>query len=102
MNVEFWGVGSTASSTLPMTYAHICSHLLSDWVPSLPVNVRSSFVGWPPFLIDVVQYWNGDFLTLRPEAGRSERQWKGFLSWMLGVAGRDTCWRLKGIVGLPR
>ena len=28
-----------------------------------------------------------DFLTLRPEAGRSEHQWKGVLSWMLGVAG---------------
>ncbi len=26
-------------------------------------------------------------MTLRPEVGRSERQWKGVLSWMLGVAG---------------
>lgn len=87
MNVEFWGVGCTGSTNLPMTHAHICSHLLSDWVPSLPLNVSSSFIGWPPFLIDVVQYGGADVSALRLEAGRSERQWKGFLSWMLGVAG---------------
>ena len=28
-----------------------------------------------------------DLLAVRAEAARSERQWKSFLSWMLGVAG---------------
>lgn len=87
MFVEFWGVGETAVSALPMTRAHICSHLLADWVPSFPASVSSSFVGWPQFLIEDVSSNGQDFLALRSEAGRSERQWKGVLSWMIGVAG---------------
>src|SRR5208283_3622082 len=87
MAVEFWGVGKAASEALPMTVNHISAHLLADWVPSLPVNVSSSFVGWPPFLIKLVQDKKESYLTLQSEAGHSERQWKGFLSWMLGVAG---------------
>jgi hypothetical protein len=87
MNVDFWAVGRAARSTLPMTNADICSHLLSDWMPSLPTSVSSSFVGWPPFLIDVLWYRSEKLLALRAEVGRTERQWKGFLSWMLGVAG---------------
>src|SRR5437773_2204350 len=87
MLVDFWGVGMTTPSTLPMTTSSISSHLLADWVPSLPSSVSSSFVGWPPFLIEVVPIGGGNFLALRAEAGRSERQWKGVLSWMLGIAG---------------
>jgi hypothetical protein len=68
-----------------MTTDDICGHLMADWVPSLPVAVGSSFVGWPPFLIEPLE--ESELLALRTEAGRSERQWKGVLSWMLGVAG---------------
>jgi hypothetical protein len=85
--VEFWGVGAATASILPMTTDDICGHLIADWVPSLPVAVGSSFVGWPPFLIELLNRSGNDLLALRTEAGRSERQWKSVLSWMLGVAG---------------
>jgi hypothetical protein len=87
MFVEFWGVGMTAASPLPMTTYDISSHLMVDWVPSLPVTVSSSFMGWPPFLIKFVRFNGSDLLTVGPQAGCSERQWRGILSWMLGVAG---------------
>lgn len=85
--VEFWDVGKTASAMLPMTTRDICSHLLADWVPSLPAAVSSSFIGWPPFLLGVANFNGNKILALREDAGRTERQWKSVLSWMLGVAG---------------
>jgi hypothetical protein len=70
-----------------MNAGDVSKHLLADWIPSLPVNVSSSFIGWPPYLLKAVPFKGYDALSLGQEAGRSERQWKGFLSWMLGVAG---------------
>ena len=70
-----------------MTAAIISGHLVTDWVPSLPAETGASFIGWPSFLLETVKVDSRDVLALRVEAGRSERQWKSFLSWMLGVAG---------------
>ena len=70
-----------------MTVGDISSHLLADWVPSLPAAIGSSFIGWPPFLFELTKHRNNDVLAIRPEVGRSERQWKSVLSWMVGVAG---------------
>ncbi len=70
-----------------MTAASISGHLVADWVPSLPAETGASFIGWPSFLLESVRVGRRDTLALCAEAGRSERQWKSFLSWMLGVAG---------------
>ena len=70
-----------------MTIGEVSGHLLADWIPSLPVAVGPSFMGWPPFLLDAARINGQDLMVVRAEAGRSERQWKSFLSWMLGVAG---------------
>jgi hypothetical protein len=70
-----------------MTTSEVSGHLLADWVPSLPVAVGPSFIGWPPYLLDAANINGKDLILVRAEAGRSERQWKSFLSWMLGVAG---------------
>ena len=72
---------------LPLEVDDVSGHLLADWVPSLPPSVGSSFMGWPPFLLESTMLRGSEILALRPETRRSERQWKGVLSWMLGVAG---------------
>lgn len=87
MFMEYWGVGATTKSTLPMTVDNVSSHLIADWIPALPAAIGSSFIGWPPYLIEVIKFEGRDLLTLRRETGRTERQWKGVLSWMLGIAG---------------
>ncbi len=87
MIVESWAVGAASSVHLPMTTGDISGHLLADWIPSFPMALSSSFIGWPSFLIETVSVQKHDFLTLAPATGTSERQWKGVLSWMLGVAG---------------
>jgi hypothetical protein len=48
--------------------------------------VSSSFIGWPHYLLERANLKGKEVLALRAEAGRSERQWKSVLSWMLGVA----------------
>jgi hypothetical protein len=87
MFVEFWGVGQTRPTLLPMTTFDIAGHLVADWVPSLPPSVGSSFIGWPEFLIEQIPFNGRSVLALRSKAGRSERQWKAVLSWMQGVTG---------------
>jgi hypothetical protein len=85
--VHYWPVGSSVVGTLPMSVRDISSHLVANWIPSLPAAVASSFIGWPPFLIEVVRFNGIDILVLSAYGRRCERQWKSVLSWMLGVAG---------------
>lgn len=87
MKVQFWGVGASQVTAMAMTAGDISGHLLADWIPSFPLAISSSFVGWPSFLIDTVPVQSQTFLTLASITTGSERQWKGVLSWMLGVAG---------------
>jgi hypothetical protein len=87
VNVEYWKVSSATSVPLPLSTSEVSSHLLHDWIPSLPAAVGSAFMGWPPFLLEPHLVKSTQMLSLRAVAGRSERQWKGVLSWMLGVAG---------------
>lgn len=97
MFVQFWDAGSAASARLAMTVRDISRHLAADWVPTLPPADGTAFMGWPPFLIeDVPARGSTRFLALRDRAARSERQWKGVLSWMLGVAGARHFLRWEG------
>ncbi len=87
MHVQYWGIGARNPNPLLMSPNNISTYLLQDWVPSLPASISSSFMGWPLSLIEFISHNSVDYLTLRPELQESERQWKAFLSWMLGVAG---------------
>jgi hypothetical protein len=86
-SLEFWPVGAGSSSYLRFERADISAHLVADWIPSMPATSASAFMGWPDFLIHTVPSNKRLLLALNVRAGRSERQWKGVLSWMLGVAG---------------
>lgn len=87
MFVQYWPVGTTSAESLPMTTGDVSGHLLADWIPSFPAALGASFLGWPQFLITTVTQRSKLFLTLASVTGSTERQWKGVLSWMLGVAG---------------
>ena len=88
-SVEYWPVGQSTASWLPFEPADVSRHLLLDWAPSLPVSLGSSFMGWPAQLLEVVIVPRSGInaLAVSEVAGRSERQWKSVLSWMLGIAG---------------
>jgi hypothetical protein len=87
MIVEFWNVGATTASSLPLTVQNVSSHILADWLPALPISLSPTLIGWPPFLIQLARTPLGNCLALQKKAARTEKQWKGFVSWMLGVAG---------------
>jgi hypothetical protein len=85
--VEFWGVGAATPTPLPFTVENVSTHLLADWLPTLPTSLSPALIGWPPFLIETVRISIGDCLALQERVAQSEKQWKGVVSWMLGVAG---------------
>lgn len=93
--VEYWKVGASSSSLLPMDANDVSKHLTEDWMPSLPVAIKDSFLGWPSHLLQLVPPGN-NALAISDLAGRAERQWKGFMSWMLGVAGTRQVLRREG------
>lgn len=84
--VDLWSVGAPSSSRCDFTTQDISAHLVADWCPWLPVATGSSFIGWPQYLLNTPEAL-ATRLSLLVQAKGSERQWKSFLSWMLGVAG---------------
>ena len=99
MFVDYWAVGSTEVLPLAMTTADVSKHLAADWVPSVAPNVKALFVGWPPYLLQLASSSGVQRLCLDTATGRTERQWKGVLSWMLGIAGTRHVLQSKGIAG---
>jgi hypothetical protein len=82
-HVQYRGVGESSDSAVPMTTADMSSRLLEDWTPWLLLADGSKLLGWPQQLVRVDA--SGSH-TLDARAAHSERQWKGVVSWMLGVA----------------
>lgn len=85
--VHYWPVGTVNDIRLPLTRAQICRDLLADWLPTLPFSASRSVLGWPYYLITAETGVTFPYLYLERVAGWSDRQWKGVLSWMLGIAG---------------
>jgi hypothetical protein len=87
MHVHYWAVGQRTPAPLSLTLDSISGYLVEDWIPSIVPPPGSTFIGWPTSLIrsedvDGTEHW-----SLDPVLGRTERQWKSVISWMLGVAG---------------
>ncbi len=81
---QYWAVGQSASSPLALTTSELAGYLVSDWVSNLPSVTATDLMGWPQYLLTVTK--STTELCLVPELRNCERQWKGFVSWMLGVA----------------
>ncbi len=87
--VRFWDVGAAAEASLPMTATDMQAHLVADWLPGLAPLAGAPLVSWPARLTLPYHHQptNQDFLPMRRRAAWSDRQWNGFLSWMVGVCG---------------
>jgi hypothetical protein len=81
--VRLWKVGGNYWDNLALTPLKVSAHLLSDWLPGVPAGQGAAFMGWPSRLLS--SEWGQ--LCLSDLVERTERQWKGMISWMLGVAG---------------
>ncbi len=81
--VQVWKVGRSYWDNLALTPQEVSAHLLSDWLPGVPAGQGVAFMGWPNRLLS--SKWGQ--LCLSDLVARTERQWKGMISWMLGVAG---------------
>jgi hypothetical protein len=87
MHVHYWAVGQTSPAPLSLPIDFISGYLAEDWLPSIVPPPGSTFMGWPASLIQPVAVGGTPYWSLDAVLGRTERQWKGVISWMLGVAG---------------
>jgi hypothetical protein len=78
-----WKVGEHFPSLLSLTPQEVSAHLLNDWLPAVPAGQGVAFMGWPDRLL-INEYGR---LNLSELVARTERQWKGVISWLLGIAG---------------
>lgn len=90
MNVLYWPVNTTKSQVLKITQGDISRHLLTDWMPMRPSGVSAAVFGWPQEILESHPFNGSPQYTgwmMAAAAAGMERQWKGVVSWMLGVAG---------------
>jgi hypothetical protein len=89
---RYWPVGATTETTIPFTPKAMSDHLMQDWIPKVPSLGGHLLMGWPSILTEPYTAIGTDYLALKDSARETERQWKGFMSWMLGVCGaRQVC-----------
>jgi hypothetical protein len=87
MYIQFLDVGSKEMELLPCTRENLASELTHDLLPTFAVSSPIAYLGWPIQLLEVNRFGNTECLSVHPILENSDRQWKGFVSWMLGVAG---------------
>lgn len=87
MHVDYWMVGSDKPQLLSLTPREISKHLVQDWLPGTPLSLGTALFGWPAHITENVTKDGHQHLTLSSLLATSDRQWKGVISWMLGVAG---------------
>ena len=88
--VPYWPVGTTTEESLPLSMADIARYLLEDWFPSVPVPVSQAWqMSWAEMLIESTtsESLPNPQWSMAAHTTGMERQWKGFVSWMLGVVG---------------
>jgi hypothetical protein len=83
---RYWASNSTKETTIEFTHELISRFLVFDWLPHLPSIKASDFMGWPALLTESYDDGERKYLGLQSRLDASERQWGGFLSWMIGVA----------------
>ena len=86
MHVRYLGVNKTKAFSLPCSREMLATELAADWHPTFAVSPLA-FVGWPLELLEEKAFPDAKHLCVKTVLARSDRQWKGFASWMLGVAG---------------
>jgi hypothetical protein len=84
--IEYWPCDNRVCQDLSLTQAEVSDALMLDWLPTFPFPTSRNFLGWPYYLLQE-ENQASRYLVLEPIAGLSDKQWKGFLSWMLGIAG---------------
>lgn len=88
MHVRYWRINETGvANRLPMSLADIANHLLQDWLPRLSPSPGQDAFGWPALALCKRSLAGTRYWAVNRQLGRSDRQWKTLISWMLGVAG---------------
>jgi len=96
MKVQYIPVGKKQVEDLSWTPHDIATSLLEDWLPTMPLNVGTTFFGWPNHIILELNAPNQGYMAIQRSLSTTDRQWKGVISWMLGIAGARRVLRQEG------
>jgi hypothetical protein len=96
MKVQYIPVGKKQVEDLSWTPHDIATSLLEDWLPTMPLNVGTTFFGWPNHIIQELNAPNQGYMAIQRSLSTTDRQWKGVISWMLGIAGARRVLRQEG------
>ena len=96
MKVQYIPVGKNQVEDLSWTPHDIATSLLEDWLPTMPLNVGTTFFGWPNHIIQELNAPNQGYMAIQRSLSTTDRQWKGVISWMLGIAGARRVLRQEG------
>ncbi|HYR09059.1 MAG TPA: hypothetical protein VEQ60_14855 [Longimicrobium sp.] len=71
--------------------------LLQDWAPLVTLPPASTLFGWPPHLVRQHDDESGTFYwQMHEDLAGTETQWKGVVSWMMGIIGARLLLREEG------
>jgi hypothetical protein len=96
MKVNYIPVGSNQVEDLSWNPHDIATSLLEDWLPTMPLTLGTTFFGWPNHIIYELVGTHQGYLSIHRSLSTTDRQWKGVISWMLGIAGARRVLRQEG------
>lgn len=85
MNVDYWPIGASTKTALPVTQVELATDIALDWVPTRPQSTAPALVD---LLGEIIQQETVDSQPAwlaHPAVSGFERQWRGVTSFMLGV-----------------
>lgn len=85
--VDYYEVGSFTSVARPIGLLQLASYIASDWLPGVPNSVVNGFGEVLGGVLEKKQLRYPDYhWCVKRDLARTDRQWRGATSWILGVA----------------
>ena len=89
MNVccEYYDVGCSKPVVRPIILLDLAKHVATEWMPGVPNPVIDGLAGVLYGVLEPCQIgYRNNYWCVNPNLARTDRQWRGATSWILGVA----------------
>lgn len=83
---EYYGVGSSSPSFIPMSLTELAINIVTDWMPGVPPAMARGFTDLLDKTIKPEVVSSRNLWAVQPFVDSYENQWKQVTSWILGVA----------------
>lgn len=87
MHVRYQRIDPPDQEWVPLTRSQMSNYLVEDWLPGGHPVAHTDLFGWLTGVIEERTTPEGTYWTVARRLHSTERQWKGVVSWMLGIIG---------------